>query len=823
MVGASKTGSVSREQFLQNLKDSGLSVADDIQRLLASLTDTGETDGAALAQQLVQGGKLTSYQASALLEGRFADLRIGAYDVLDLLGKGAMGTVYKARHRTMKRVAAIKVLAPEVAKHGTFAQRFQREVETLAQLNHVNIVMAFDAGESSAGPFLAMEYVQGRDLASEVMAEGPLSLADAVDCTLQAARGLAYAHDQGLIHRDIKPANLMRDARGVVKVADLGLARIKNPQATENESALTQAGGIVGTVDYMAPEQAVDSTTVDRRADVYSLGATLFYLLTGRPMYSGTSLMSLLLQHRDAPPPSLREARPDVPESLSAIFLRMVAKKADERYATMTEAALALEEAGQAIRALGLSAPAPRPARQVGPSLADSTIDFASARKLTDHDLEVKGRVTTLGGPSPPAPPLGESTSSAVPAPEKGRQPIAPAAEAKPPDLPSAPQPLPRAARPNRAVLLAAAALAGVLVISGLIWWQFPRSTPSVQGPEPSQRASPEPPGKQGAFVGVILNGGGSTFVNPLMQHWAGIYEKAHGVHIDYQAVGSGRGMDGVLNRVYLFGCSDAPLTDKQLAKVKADGDDVIHVPLVLGAVVPAYNLPGVTHGQLRFTGPILADIFLGKIVNWNDASLKILNPGIALPNMAITPVHRADASATTYTWTDYLSSVSGEWKSSIGTATVVKWLGGLQGTGNNGVANQVSRTVGSLGYLELTYALENNLHFGVIKNRAGKFVTPNLESVTAAAGALTDIPADLRLSLIDAAGEDTYPIVGMAYALVHTDQTGNPFGRELVAFLRWATNEGQAYVKDLRYAPLPPEIVQRSSTALATVKLAPK
>src|SRR6516162_5936017 len=269
MVGESKTLIVSREKFLQNLKDSGLSVAQNAQRLLASPTEAEERDGMALARQLVGAGELTSYQAEAVLEGRLSHLRIGGYEVLDLLGKGAMGTVYKARHRTMKRVTAVKVLSPEVAKDPHFAQRFQREVETLAQLSHANIVMAFDAGESSAGPFLAMEFIQGRNLASEVKAGGPLSVADALNCILQAARGLEYAHHQGLIHRDIKPSNLMRDVRGVVKVADLGLARIKNPQATATESGLTQAGWIVGTVDYMAPEQAVDSSTVDRRADIY--------------------------------------------------------------------------------------------------------------------------------------------------------------------------------------------------------------------------------------------------------------------------------------------------------------------------------------------------------------------------------------------------------------------------------------------------------------------------------------------------------------------------------------------------------------------------
>src|SRR5262245_61599796 len=236
MTDKPRTFSLAREQFLQNLRDTGLWTAEDIQSTLASLTETGETDAEALARQLVHCGKLTAYQANAVLEGRLSELRIGAYEVLDLLGKGAMGTVYKARHRTMKRVAAVKVLSPEVAREDTFAQRFQREVETLASLHHPNIVMAFDAGESPAGPYLAMEFIAGRDLACEVKESGPLSLADAVACTLQAARGLEYAHELGLIHRDIKPANLMRDARGVVKVADLGLARLRNLHAAHSES-----------------------------------------------------------------------------------------------------------------------------------------------------------------------------------------------------------------------------------------------------------------------------------------------------------------------------------------------------------------------------------------------------------------------------------------------------------------------------------------------------------------------------------------------------------------------------------------------------------
>jgi phosphate ABC transporter phosphate-binding protein len=808
MIGDTRTASVSREQFLQNVKDSGLSLADDIQRVVASLT---ETDGDALAQQLVGRGDLTAYQASALLQGRVADLRIGGYEVLDLLGQGAMGTVYRARHRTMKRVAAIKVLAPEVAKHESFAQRFQREVETLARLHHPNIIMAFDAGESPAGPFLAMEFVQGRDLAREVQAAGPLGLADSVACILQAARGLEYAHEQGLIHRDVKPANLMRDVRGVVKVADLGLARMRNLHAAQSESALTQAGSIVGTVDYLAPEQAVDSTTVDYRADIYSLGCTLYYLLTGRPMFSGSSLMSLLLQHREAPPPSLLEARPGVPDLLNAVYLRMVAKDPNDRYASMTEVALALEEAAQLISTLPPSALLPPSAQTGGTSVAENTVVFPPPGQATDPGSPASPQVATL-------------VVNRLRAPTVVRPPSAPSPVAQPeaPPLPASPQHPPSAPRPNRGVLLAAAILAGLLVVAAGIWWQFPRSVPSGKETQTSQPKPPETRAKQGPFTGTILQGGGSTFINPLMQHWAGVYEKAHGVRIDYQTVGSGRGMEGVLDRVYVFGCSDAPLTDKQLARVKEAGGHLIHVPLVLGAVVPAYNLPGIGKGQLRFTGPILADIYLGKITNWNSPALRIANPGIKLPDMPIRPVHRIDKSGTTYIWTEYLSTVSGEWKARFGASMQLDWPGGLEGKGNNAVANQVSRTVGSLGYVELTYALENNLPFGQVKNREGKFITATLDSVTAAAGALTTIPADLRLPLIDAAGEDTYPIVGMTYALIHSNQAGNPSGRDLVAFLRWATHEGQAYTRELHYAPLPPELVRRIDMALASVKRAP-
>jgi serine/threonine-protein kinase len=380
--------SVTREEFVRNLSDSGLLSKDDLRQALNALADQGAPDGGALAHRLVGAGRLTAYQAVAVLERRFQDLRIGNYEVLDLLGKGGMGTVYKARHRRMKRVVALKVLAREAAGDGSFLQRFQREVETIAQLSHPNIVMAFDADEYDGGPFLVMEFVDGRDLATEVEQGGPLSVADAVDCAVQAARGLAYAHGRGLVHRDVKPANLLRDVSGVIKAADLGLARLNSP-GPRGKSSLTQAGGIVGTLDFMAPEQAVDSTAIDRRADVYSLGCTLYFLLTGRPPYQAPSLMGLLLMHRDAPLPSLSAARPDVPAALDAIWRRMAAKKPDDRFPDMAEAAQALE----ALQSAGPLPTAP-PVGAAQPPASSQETTVAPAPRTAEPPTAVRGSPT---------------------------------------------------------------------------------------------------------------------------------------------------------------------------------------------------------------------------------------------------------------------------------------------------------------------------------------------------------------------------------------------------------------------------------------------
>jgi eukaryotic-like serine/threonine-protein kinase len=307
------------------------------------------------------------------------------------------------------------------------------------------------------------------------------------------------------------------------------------------------------------------------------------------------------------------------------------------------------------------------------------------------------------------------------------------------------------------------------------------------------------------------------TFADPLMQRWAGVYERQRGVRIAYQAVGVEKGTQGVLDRVYLFGCSVVPLTDDELRKA---GGEVLHVPLALGAVAVAYNLPDVA-GPLRFTGPVLADIYLGKITRWDDPSLAINNPGVRLPALPITPVYHAEATGTTYLWTEYLTAASTEWKRDHGPAVDVDWPVGVEARSNDGAATRVSRTVGAIGYMEQSYARANNLPVGWIKNKDGKFIPPGPAGVIAAAAAvLPTAEPDLRYSLTDATGEDAYPVAGTAWAVLYVDLTDRAAGRELVEFLRWATHEGQAYVPELQFAPLPPDLVKRIDDRLGRVRV---
>ena len=353
-----------RDQFLAHLDTARLLSPEQ----LAHVSADPDADMMRVAEQLLAEGLLTPFQLDAITAGQPESLRLGNYDLLAKLGAGGMGTVFKARHRRMKRVVAIKVLAANLCSDTAFVQRFQREVETVARLGHPNVVMAYDADEAGVGHFLVMEFVDGRDLSSEVEKCGKMAVARAADLIAQAARGLGYAHEQGIVHRDVKPHNLLLDGTGTVKVTDLGLARL----SAAGTSQLTQAGGILGTVDYMPPEQAVDSAAIDARADIYSLGCTLYFLVAGAPPYTGASLMSVLLKHRDADVPLVRAARPDAPEELERVCRKMMAKDPAERYQTMAEVVAALEPL-TGVRAAAPTIPA-TPARPAVTPPAPATV-----------------------------------------------------------------------------------------------------------------------------------------------------------------------------------------------------------------------------------------------------------------------------------------------------------------------------------------------------------------------------------------------------------------------------------------------------------------
>jgi serine/threonine protein kinase len=333
-------------QFVESLSSSNVLSAGDLSSIRSAITPEQESTAAEeFVRKLVQQGKLTKFQAINLFQGRAKGLVFGEYVVLDKLGAGGMGQVFKAQHRRMKRVVALKVLPPHAVSSQKAINRFYQEVEVAAKLTHPNIVTAYDAGETRGLHFLVMEYVEGSDLSSYMSTNGPLGVEQAINVVLQAAKGLAYAHGLGIIHRDIKPANLLLDSKGTVKILDMGLARIDNPMAdaSTEQNELTASGEVMGTVDYMSPEQAQDTRTADHRSDIYALGCTLYRLLVGKVPYGGDTTIKKILAHRDQLIPSLRAARPDVPEALDRIYQKMLAKNVGERTQSMAQVVAALE------------------------------------------------------------------------------------------------------------------------------------------------------------------------------------------------------------------------------------------------------------------------------------------------------------------------------------------------------------------------------------------------------------------------------------------------------------------------------------------------
>lgn len=313
----------------------------------------------------------------------------------------------------------------------------------------------------------------------------------------------------------------------------------------------------------------------------------------------------------------------------------------------------------------------------------------------------------------------------------------------------------------------------------------------------------------------TTLNGAGATFPNPIYQKWFSEYNKLHhDVQINYQSIGSGGGIRQVLNGTVDFGASDGPMSDEQLKEAKIK---ILHIPTVLGAVVPAYNVPGVS-GEIKFTPEALAGIFLGKIQKWNDPAIAKSNPDIKLPDQAIIVIYRADGSGTTFIFTDYLSKISKDWEGSVGRGVSVKWPVGIGGKGNEGVAGQIRQSPGSIGYVELIYAVENKITYGSVRNATGNFVKASLEGVTEAAASVKNMPADFRVSITNAPGKTAYPISSFTWLLIPQQSKDAARGKIITDFLNWMVTDGQKMTSQLSYAALPASVVEKVKVAIREI-----
>jgi phosphate transport system substrate-binding protein len=319
------------------------------------------------------------------------------------------------------------------------------------------------------------------------------------------------------------------------------------------------------------------------------------------------------------------------------------------------------------------------------------------------------------------------------------------------------------------------------------------------------------------AFAQTTLNGAGATFPYPMYSKWFSKYHDAHpDIQFNYQSIGSGGGIRQVLAGTVDFGASDGPMSDEQLAQAKTK---ILHVPTVLGAVVPAYNVSGVS-GEIKFTQEVLAGIFLGKITNWNDKAIASANPGVTLPkDEPIVVIHRSDGSGTTFIFTDYLSKISSDWQSQAGKGTSVKWPVGLGGKGNEGVAGMIRQMQGSIGYIELIYAVQNKITYGTVRNAAGEYVKASLDSVTAAAASVKNMPADFRVSITNAPGKDAYPISSFTWLLIPAQSKDAAKGKIIADFLSWMVDDGQKMTADLTYAPLPESVATKVKAEIKQVR----
>jgi phosphate transport system substrate-binding protein len=337
-------------------------------------------------------------------------------------------------------------------------------------------------------------------------------------------------------------------------------------------------------------------------------------------------------------------------------------------------------------------------------------------------------------------------------------------------------------------------------------------ATPAA-GATTTTAQSPCPP----SGAATTLTGAGATFPNPLYSKWIDAFSKQCKTQINYQAVGSGAGITQITNRTVDFGASDGIMTADQITAAEAAGGPILHIPMTSGAVAIVVNLPGIQQGQLKLAPDVLADIYLKKITKWNDPRIAALNSGVNLPSTDIAVVHRSDGSGTTFIFTDYLSKVSSDWKSTVGEGTTVQWPGDIGGEKNDGVAQQVKQISGAIGYVELAYATQNNLAWAAIENSAGKFVEPTLAGTTAAATGIT-LPDDMKIMITNSSNPAAYPIAGFSWVLAYVNQTDKAKGQALVYYLWWGIHDGQQYATDLLYGPLSPDVVKKAEAEVKSI-----
>lgn len=823
---------VATYDFLDRISQSGLLP----EATIAQARIPEDSDALEAARLLVKHRFLTPFQAKALLtEETRSFFLTQRYKLLEHLGRGGMGDVYLAEHLLLRRVVAIKIILTSGGNSDTMAtpgaiERFFREARAVATLDHPNVVRVFDMDRTQLGPCLVMEYVDGVNLHSLVKKSGPMPVARAVDAIRQAAAGLEHAHLARLIHRDVKPGNLLLDRMGTVKVVDLGLARHKDAVLNDGLTAIYDDNRVIGTADFQAPEQGLDSGNADARSDVYSLGAALFFLLTARIPFPGGSISNKLLAHQIQPPPDATAFNEAVPEELATVIKRMMAKRPVDRPQTMEDAwnelapwavdslppptAAEMPKHPPSAYRLGLCPPPTDSMPQVTKLFADDRTGGPASRVLrlqqafpsdTPQSYRTQVSKPRLARPNSRVQP------SSNPVPDGGFAPVQLADD----ERTSAESITSALTKPlsRRTLVLGVGGGLIASAISGGVYWYLAGTNRKAYviptGPMPTIAEPTTPTVTPVAVNGLVLNGSGSSFVKRALDRWSQKYLENSGVEVKYQSIGSEKGVISFLNGTSRFACTEAFLTDEQMKQVIGRGD-VVHIPLALGAVVPTYNLPTlVTKKGLQFTGQVLAKIFTGEIKRWNDDALAQVNPDVTLPDLPIKVVVRKDGSGTTAVFTDYLCKADPTgFAKKVGPGTMPSWPLGLVGLTkaekNDGIAAEVNKTEGAIGYVELIYAKEKTLKVGRVQNKEGSYIEPDLKSVTAAAASLRIVPDDLRFTLTDPPGETSYPIVGCAWAVFHVRQADEKGGKELVDFFRWVIHDGQAMLAKNSYAPLP-------------------